>query len=186
MALPVTFVAGDVLEAQQLNDNFDYLDGAGGLTLVKTQLIGTSVGSVTVTDAFNTNYESYKIIINGGVCSSTNSNILMQLGATTTGYYWALVAFNASAVGGAGANNSSSMQIGEAGTSIISVNCEIINPFLALNTTFGSTGNFNITNNNGRLFTGVLQNTTSYTDFTLTPSLGTLTGGTIRVYGYGK
>jgi hypothetical protein len=27
MALPVTFVAGDVLEAAQLNSNFTYLDG---------------------------------------------------------------------------------------------------------------------------------------------------------------
>jgi hypothetical protein len=31
---------------------------------------------------------------------------------------------------------------------------------------------------------GFLNNTTSYTAFTFTPSSGTLTGGTIRVYGY--
>ena len=32
---------------------------------------------------------------------------------------------------------------------------------------------------------GTLRNTTSYTDFTLSLSAGTMTGGTIRVYGMG-
>jgi hypothetical protein len=31
---------------------------------------------------------------------------------------------------------------------------------------------------------GMLNNTTSYTAFTITPSSGTMTGGTVRVYGY--
>ena len=76
MALPVTFVAGDVLEAAQLNSNFTYLDGSGGLTLVKTEAIGTTVGSVTVTDAFSATYNAYKIIVDGGVGSTT---ALLQL-----------------------------------------------------------------------------------------------------------
>jgi hypothetical protein len=32
--------------------------------------------------------------------------------------------------------------------------------------------------------TGQLTNTTSYTDFSLVLGVGTMTGGTIRVYGY--
>jgi hypothetical protein len=62
MALPVTFVAGEVLEAAQLNSNFTYLEGAGGLTLIKTETIGTTVASVTVTDAFSATYNAYKIM----------------------------------------------------------------------------------------------------------------------------
>jgi len=31
---------------------------------------------------------------------------------------------------------------------------------------------------------GYVNNTTQYTAFTISPSSGTLTGGTIRVYGY--
>ena len=31
---------------------------------------------------------------------------------------------------------------------------------------------------------GILKDTTSHTGFTFTPASGTLTGGTIRVYGY--
>jgi hypothetical protein len=34
MALPVTFVAGDVLEAAQLNSNFTYVEGLGGFTYI--------------------------------------------------------------------------------------------------------------------------------------------------------
>jgi hypothetical protein len=34
------------------------------------------------------------------------------------------------------------------------------------------------------LAVGILDNTTSYTDFTIAPTTGTITGGTIFVYGY--
>jgi hypothetical protein len=154
-----------------------------GMVLIAAQTIGTTVASVTVSDAFSATYDAYKIIISGGVSSAANTNISMQLGATTTGYYWALCAFATSGVVGASATNTTSMQIGESNTNIIMVNCEIINPFLALNTTFQSGAVWNTTNNNARIYGGALLNTTSYTAFTLTPSTGTLTGGTIRVYG---
>ena len=48
--------------------------GASGLTLVKAQTIGTTVSSVTVTDAFSATFDNYKIIISDGV-GSTNSGI---------------------------------------------------------------------------------------------------------------
>ena len=32
--------------------------------------------------------------------------------------------------------------------------------------------------------TGLQDSTTSFTSFTITPQAGTLTGGTIRIYGY--
>jgi len=35
-------------------------------------------------------------------------------------------------------------------------------------------------------WSGVLANTTSYTDFTLTLNVGNITGGTVYVYGYNK
>jgi hypothetical protein len=40
------------------------------LTLIKTQTIGTAVSSVTVTGAFSTTYDNYKIIVSGGVASA--------------------------------------------------------------------------------------------------------------------
>jgi hypothetical protein len=48
MALPVTFVAGEVLEAAQLNSNFTYLDGKNaGLVCVKAETAFTTASSVT-------------------------------------------------------------------------------------------------------------------------------------------
>jgi hypothetical protein len=59
------------------------------------------------------------------------------------------------------------------------------NPNLAKYTYFSGALGYNTTNGNSRSgLTGVLKDTTQYTAFTLTPSAGTLTGGTIRVYGY--
>ena len=59
---------------------------------------------------------------------------------------------------------------------------DIMNPFLAKTTVFANgtytdTATFGTTN-------GVHSVATSYADFTVTPGSGTLTGGTIRVYGY--
>ena len=58
-----SFSAGEVFRAQDAN--------AVGLWLVKSQTIGTGVSSVTVTDAFSADYDSYKIVISGGVGSAT-------------------------------------------------------------------------------------------------------------------
>ena len=54
MTYPV-FATGDVLNASDMN--------AVGLWLVKTQTIGSGVGSVAVTGAFSADYDNYKIIV---------------------------------------------------------------------------------------------------------------------------
>jgi hypothetical protein len=65
MALPVTFVAGDVLEAAQLNSNFTYLDGKNaGLVCVKAETAFTSVASFTADDVFTSAYSNYLIVLN--------------------------------------------------------------------------------------------------------------------------
>jgi hypothetical protein len=62
--------------------------GASGLTLISATTIGTTVASVTVTGAFSATYDNYLIIVNGGI-ASTNNSLVLTLGATTTGYYYA-------------------------------------------------------------------------------------------------
>jgi hypothetical protein len=92
MALPVTFVAGDVLEAAQLNSNFTYLDGKNpGLVCVKAETAFTAASSVTADNVFTASYTNYKIVFNyttsttndvvmklrvGGVSASTNYNVV--------------------------------------------------------------------------------------------------------------
>jgi hypothetical protein len=63
------------------------------------------------------------------------------------------------------------------------MNLNVMNPFLAKPTQFvGSLHGSSISGGTQGLHT----NATSYTGFTITPNSGTLTGGTIYVYGYNK
>lgn len=173
--------ANDAIEAVE-----DYLlNGAGksGLVLLKTQTIGTGVSSVTVTDAFNASYDNYKIIFSGGA-GSTNSYTQMTLGSTTSGYYAGYTGFTyAAASSSAGINNGSSFIYGiyTDGANGINGSVELLNPFNTRPTYMNAVCATNQQNINGA---GLVTGSTSYTSFNIFPSSGTLTGGTIRVYGY--
>ena len=158
----------------------------GGLTLITAQTIGTTVASVTVSNVFSSTYDNYKIIVSGGV-GSTNLELNMTLGATATGYYRFVVygAYNANTVNGFAVSNGTSWGgVGKASTNSIDANIEVRNPNAAKNTHFNSV--FTSSNTTGDVHTngGYLADSTAYTAFTLTCSTGTVTGGTIRVYGY--
>jgi len=161
---------------------------AGGLTLITAQTIGSAVSSVTVSSAFSATYDNYKIIISGGV-GSTNGVILMTLGSTSAGYYWGLQGADFSGTGSAqgnGAANTSSWRAGGFATTTFSMSTEIMSPNLAKVTAFTSSYMQGLTSTSGvmGILGGYLNDSTQYTAFTLTPNTGTLTGGTIRVYGY--
>ena len=157
-----------------------------GLVPILTQTIGTAVSSVVVSNAFSATYDSYKIVITGGVGSTTNV-IGLKLGATATGYYSGLTysAYaTASATGRINNNASSWSYIGIFTTSNISFNVELTNPFLAKNTLLNLMYNDARVGGEAGAGGGFLNDSTSYTDFTITTASGTLTGGTIKVYGY--
>lgn len=175
-----SFTTGEVLTAADIN--------AVGLWLVKTQTIGTGVSTVTVSSAFSADFDSYRITLAGGVGSGTNS-LNLQLGSTATGYYWGTVLGrydNGGVLSGGASNDTIWKQIGFTSADGHLCTVDLFNPFLAKKTGiigwhfdtrtgggtgFGSTG-------------GHITNTTSYTAFTINAAAGTLTGGTIRVYGY--
>jgi hypothetical protein len=172
-----------------------YYDGAAwqpvgvapGLVLVKTQVIGSGVSSVTVTDAFNATYDNYKISISGGV-NSTTCNLNTTLGASTTGYAGSMIYYTATgsptSPGTPSALSSLTTSFswsGSANTNSIIYNVEMQNPFLA-KYTFAQNPWYDVTQS-GTYF-GAHSVATSYSDFTITTTSGTLTGGTIRVYGY--
>jgi hypothetical protein len=171
------FSPGEVLTAAAMDSI--------GLWLVKSQTIGSGVSSVTVTNAFSADYDAYKIVISGGVGSAT-AVLQTHLGATVTGYYYG---GDARTYAGTTLNiqaaNGSNWYAGEASVNSLEMNIDIKQPFLAKNTTF--TGAFASARTDGYWLSvgGYLANTTSYTAFTITASsAATLTGGTIRVYGY--
>jgi hypothetical protein len=155
-----------------------------GLRLVKKQTIGTAVSSVTVTAAFSATYENYKIVIAGGAGSGTNY-LTLQLGSTATGYNSALNSVIYATGTGLIASTSNGSSYGQAGwltTDFLSMNVDLMNPFLSKQTLI--CGGFAGSSVAGSM-AGVQTSNTSFTSFTITPLAGTMTGGTIYVYGYG-
>ena len=183
-----TYTAGQVLTAASLNANLSFAASspAGGLTLISATTIGTTVASVEVTGAFSATYDGYLITVSGGV-TSVDAVISLQLGSTTTGYYMAGSVNNFSdgaATGIAGNNTAAFLRAGHATSNGINLNVDLQNPFLSKVTIINTQVVALLTAGNAGNFGGFLNNTTSYTAFTLTPNTGTMTGGTIRVYGY--
>ena len=176
MATPPQFTAGQVLTAAQMN--------AVGLWLVKSQAIGSAEASVTVTDAFSADYDNYLIIMNTTASIAQSSTI--TLGASNTGYYGFLVygATTSNTVQGEATSNLSSMRRlgGSSGatTHVMSVN--VMGPYLAQYTKFFASS-YNASSEYGTMH-GEHRVATSYTDFTIGLSTGTISGGTVRVYGY--
>jgi hypothetical protein len=170
-----TFNSGDVLTAAEMN--------AVGLWLVKTQTIGTAVSSVAVTGAFSSDYDNYLVTVAGGTHSTGSQVFNLQMGATVTGYYYSLTysAYNTTPSAAGGINVAKWDYAGGCNSNGLHALINLNSPFLSKPTTFTSTI-ANHTNYAGNC-AGLLNNTTSYTGFTLGLSAGTITGGTIRIYG---
>ena len=166
------------------SDTNTYLANSG-LVYVTSATIGSAVSSVTVSSAFNSSFDSYKIVITGGIGSTTN-DLKLTLGASATTYAYGIIyntTASATPAGLSSASTTSFPYAGSATSSFINLNCELVNPFAAQYTTMSA-----FYNNGLSLGTinGLHSTATSYTAFTLTTSAGTLTGGTITVYGYRK
>jgi len=170
-----TFNTGDALTAAEMN--------AVGLWLVKSQTVGTGVSSVTVTGAFSADYDNYLIVDSGGT-SSVDGPYRLTLGATATGYYWAFI--YASFLGGAvnldAGNNGTSFGFA-GGSATRNGLLEVNAPFLTVPTEMRTRVRYSTVYGSN---VGQVIGSTSYTSFTITPASGTMTGGTIRVYGYRK
>jgi len=154
------------------------------LVLLASQTIGTSVSSVTVTNVFSATYSNYKIFLSGsGVCSSP-ANLALKLGSSTTGYYLAgyRIEYASSAAVNTTDNGASFTTLGYGNTNILSLSCELIDAGVASFTKL--VNGSRVATDAGTSSAGIHQVATAYTDFTITPSAGTITGGTIKVYGY--
>jgi hypothetical protein len=120
---------------------------------------------------------------------SISHSVAISLGSSVTGYNQILL-YSDSTVGTAlvaNRNNASGMNwiggcAGNGFSSIVSV--DLLNPFSS-NYTRIINGSYQ----DGTAY-GIMQGehrvASSYTSFTLTPNAGTITGGTIAVYGYRK
>lgn len=176
MATPPDFSVGQVLTAAHMD--------AVGLWLVKTQTVGTTVSSVTVTGAFSADFDNYRIIWSGGTMSAA-TDMSIQLSGLTSNYYGSAW-YDAYTGGSSGINRLNNqakwLYVGGGDSTAAMVNLDLFGPFKSA-PTFMVYKSYS-----GSVFSihgaGKQTNTTSVTDFILAPNSGTMTGGTVRVYGY--
>lgn len=165
--------------------NWVSIAASPGLVLISSTTIGSAVASVTISGVFSSTYDAYKIVLTGGA-GSTNNNIEMKLGATATGYYGAFVRYNYDGSSGISVDNNATSfsRFGYMNTGGLNGVCDLSGPNLAKNTFLSGGTAYAITSNGAGAYHAFLNDTTQYTAFTLFPPSGTMTGGTIRVYGY--
>jgi hypothetical protein len=170
------FSPGEVLTASAMDSI--------GLWLVKTQTIGTGVSSVTVTSAFSSTYDNYLITVTG--CTITAlSRIRMTLNGSAGSTYshgGFRSSYGAAVIDSEQANATTSWSVSLANGGVFSTNIQVFNPQKTQASFFTATSS-------GLGFayyqSGVDSNAAASTAFTLDPDgAETLTGGTIRVYGY--
>jgi hypothetical protein len=159
----------------------------GTVSATGTVTVGSAVSSVTVSGCFSSLYDNYRIIYAGGIGSSSGTDIKMTLGATATGYYYGIVynTYASATPAGLSAQNTTSWPyVGTISGNNTLANVDLLNPNLAKYTTVSCLYVASSTSGAAGAFNGLLADTTQYTAFTFTPTAGTITGGTIRVYGY--
>ena len=176
MTFPV-FASGDVLNASDMN--------GVGLWLVKSQAVGSGVSSVVVTGAFSADYDNYLITVDNVDCSATD--ILTYLTFPTSSgsvYFYSYLAYSMAGANGSGFLNGGTVGLAcglTAPNNNMSQAITLYDPFKSSYTVMNTQS---MGENFFLLGGGVHRQASSQTGFTLTAGSGTMTGGTIRVYGY--
>lgn len=164
-----------------------------GLVLVKSQTVGSAVSSVSLTDAFNSTFDSYKIVISNVTMSSTAASTAVWLkmhdgsNPASTNYNYGLTKIDiatGSVTANYGALITNGVVIGFGTGDKFGTAFEIVNPFFATHTIFPNISGVNVSTGYFYSGSGMHQTSTAYPGFHVYPGTGTMTGGTIRVYGY--
>jgi hypothetical protein len=114
MALPVTFVDGDILEAAELNSNFTYLDGKGsGLVCVKAETPFTATTSVTADGVFTSAYTNYLVWYSATGSGTHDVTMQLRTGGVTaaSAYSYEIFLANNTTLTGVRSSSQSSMLV---------------------------------------------------------------------------
>ena len=179
-----TFTTGEVLTAADTNT---YLANSG-LVFVKQVTVGSGVSTVNVTSCFSSTYTNYRVMWQG-IAASANSYMGVKLLVGTTvnaanGQGNTFYVATAAAGGLTNANYANALVLEAGNVTTSSDNAgwiEVQQPFA---TKYTYTQACSADNNYLRWANFVMTNATSYDGIQLLPGSGTLTGGTITVYGY--
>jgi hypothetical protein len=184
MAVKTDWTAGQTLTAAQTST---YLANSG-LVYVTQVTVGSAVTDVSVPGAFSTDFDNYVINCSGINGSATCTKMYFRFEAvdgTPSSTFYSLV--GTSMVWGSttvtGLTDGSWYVLSTDDTHNMSGTFEVFAPFIAAYSWMKSThaGNAIVKTVQGRHTV-----TTAYPRFRLTVDAGTVTGGTITVYGYRK
>lgn len=187
MSFP-SFTTGEVLTAADMNAvgmwKVSPTSVTNGTLSNGVVTINAGVASVTVSGAFSANYDNYKIIYQVGDSSSVSEMFIRFNNSTGATYSFGggYTLFGVTSFIAEQANNTTSgVRIGNANPDLASIVVEVVSPFLATPThVMAQHADHSYFSVRG----GRDSNAASQTGFTIAPGAGTLTGGTIRVYGY--
>jgi hypothetical protein len=161
---------------------------AGGTASNGVITIGTTASTVSVGSAFSSTYDNYEIVMAGGTASVALPSLQFQFAGITSGSYygaWVAARYTTGATTGLGVNGTTSWTY--AGQHLNGNHVMSLKVWGANKATrkYCSNGFFvAAANGDFGVSTGECIGTTAETGFNIIPSSGTLTGGTIRVYGY--
>ncbi len=167
--------AGDTLNAADLSSY-------AGLVFVKSQTIGSSVSSVTLSNVFSADFENYKVVTTG-ISNSSVATLRVQWGGSTGHYGGLSWLIYYGSTGTVTVNNGNNIPINYVVSAPADNGCEFtvtrpnVNSYTQIMGTGMAAGYLN-------WFGGSDFTVRSHTDLTLSTSAGTMTGGTVRVYGY--
>ena len=158
---------------------------SGGTASGGVVTFGSAQSSVVIATAFSSTYDNYKIVITGAVHSNPSANFFLALSGITSGYattcWFAVPGTNTYS-----ADSSTSYSSGWIGLTgnPSSHSVEMWGPYQAISKSWSS--DYTARHSSSYLGKGMATNasTTQSTGFTLSFSSGTVTGGTLRVYGY--
>lgn len=156
----------------------------GTITADGDVTIGNAVSSVSVT-CFSALYDNYRILVSGGTSSASNV-FALTFGSQATAYYWSFlysVWGGTTASADTGNNTTRFLYVGQTNTRGNYADISVVSPFLTNDTYISASSPYGGGTYSGTV-NGGLAVTTSFTSFTLTCNSGTVTGGSIRVYGY--
>ena len=155
-----------------------------GLTLISSTTIGSVVSSVTVSNCFSATYKNYRVVVSNSDASADNYICVKFNNSTGSTYKHSGIRLNYS---GTTPNYSYStadtyIVLGTTGqTNDTSVAFDVLNPF---GTDYTVVNCSSSGTNTAGTFNGLDANAASQTGLVFLPGSGTLTGGTIKVYGY--
>lgn len=194
MPTPPDFSTGAVLTAAQMNAVGLWritsgITATNGTVSDGVVTVNAGVTSVTVTGCFSADFINYRITYSGFTGSSAGAAIAMTLrtsGGADNAANWRGNTYYVAAGNGAGltnavTNNSAYCECGGLETEPTNAIFDVLGPFASTRTKTAFT---DCTDSYWRTGAFVLVNNTSYTGIKILPIAGTLSGGTIRVYGY--